>query len=236
LVEAIYLYIDFVAKASSSFIRFAAMLRGGIANRLDRRVSSWRHLIPNSQQHAECITGKSEKLIIASLLCSLTAVCNPAQAADVAPVPVDNGWLSPIVDSLDFVLGNIESLYAGLGVPNAYGWSIISLTAFVKFLTLPLTKKQVESAMAVQALKPRIDVIKERYGEDKQKIQKETSRLYEQAQVNPLAGCFPSLLQIPIFIGLYKSLNNVALSGALDNEGFLWLPSLAGTFVYGTHL
>jgi YidC/Oxa1 family membrane protein insertase len=153
-----------------------------------------------------------------------------AWADDAVPTAIarDNGWLNPIVNSLDFVLGNIEGLYQSVGIPYAYGWSIISLTAFVKLVTLPLTKKQVESAMAVQQLKPRIDVIKERYGDDKDKIQKETSRLYEQAQVNPLAGCLPSLLQLPIFLGLYRSLSNVATSGTLDNEGFFWIPSLAG--------
>lgn len=151
-----------------------------------------------------------------------------AQEAAAAVPKRDNGFLNPIVDSLDYVLGNIESFYLGIDVPYAYGWSIVSLTLFVKTLTLPLTKKQVESAMAVQNLKPRIDVIKERYGDDKDKIQKETSRLYEQAEVNPLAGCGPSLLQLPIFIGLFRSLNNVASSGTLDNEGFYWVPSLAG--------
>jgi YidC/Oxa1 family membrane protein insertase len=149
-------------------------------------------------------------------------------AAPAAPPKIDNGWLNPIVDSLNFVLGSIEGFYESVGLPNAYGWSIVTLTAFVKLLTLPLTKQQVESSMATQNLKPRLDAIKERYGKDKKKVQKETSRLYEEAKVNPLAGCGPSILQIPIFIGLYRSLNNVAKSGTLDNEGFLWIPSLAG--------
>lgn len=87
---------------------------------------------------------------------------------------------------------------------------------------------QVESTMAVQSLKPRIDLIKQRFGEDKEKIQKETSILYEQAGVNPLAGCLPSLATIPIFIGLFNSLTNVANDGLLDTQGFLWVPTLAG--------
>jgi YidC/Oxa1 family membrane protein insertase len=90
---------------------------------------------------------------------------------------------------------------------------------------------QVESALAVQALKPRVDLIKDRFGDDKDKIQKETSVLYEQAGVNPLAGCLPTLATIPIFIGLYSSLTNVANDGLLDTQGFYWIPSLAGGFV-----
>ena len=174
-----------------------------------------------------------DKLQVSWLLLATGCTAAAPASADVdaiasAPKPVDNGWLSPLVDSLDFVLGNVEHFYEGLGLPNAYGWSIVTLTAFVKVLTLPLTKQQVESSMATQELKPRIDAIKERYGKDKKKVQKETSALYKEAQVNPLAGCGPSLLQIPIFIALYRSLNNVAKAGTLDNEGWLWIPSLAG--------
>ncbi|KAF8070861.1 ALB3.1 [Scenedesmus sp. PABB004] len=82
--------------------------------------------------------------------------------------------------------------------------------------------------MAVQSLKPRVEMIKARYGDDKAKIQRETNFLYEQAGVNPLAGCLPSLGTIPIFIGLYRSLTNVASEGLLDTQGFYWIPSLAG--------
>jgi YidC/Oxa1 family membrane protein insertase len=151
--------------------------------------------------------------ILSSLAVTL-ALASPALAEEAAPAAALNtGWLAPIVDSLDYVLSNIETVYLQLGVPYSYGWSIITLTALVKIVTLPLTKKQVESALSVQNLKPRIDIIKERYGEDKDKIQKETSRLYEQAKVNPLAGCAPSILSIPIFLGLYRSLSNIANSG-----------------------
>ncbi len=72
--------------------------------------------------------------------------------------------------------------------------------------------------MAVQTLKPRIDLIKKRFGEDKDKISKETNILYEQAGVNPLAGCLPSLATIPVFIGLYSSLSNASADGLFDTE------------------
>ena len=75
-----------------------------------------------------------------------------------------------------------------------------------------------ESALAVQSLKPRIDLIKKRYGDDKDRISKETNLLYEQAGVNPLAGCLPTLATIPIFIGLYSSLTNAANEGLFDTE------------------
>ena len=145
-----------------------------------------------------------------------------------AAAPADNGWLAPLVDTLEAVLRYIQTGLDTYKVPYSYGWSIVALTAFVKLLTLPLTKQQVESNLAMQALKPKIDAIKELYGDQKEAISRETSALYEKAGVNPLAGCLPSIATIPIFIGLYRSLTSVAATGELDNQGFYWIPSLAG--------
>lgn len=153
--------------------------------------------------------------------------------ANVEPVtaPVnaqDNGWLAPLVDSLEYVLRTIQGGLDKYKIPYSYGWSIVALTAFVKLLTFPLTKQQVESSLSMQSLKPKIDAIKEKYGENKDAVQRETAALYEKAGVNPLAGCLPSLATIPIFIGLYRSLTSVAAQGDLDGQGFYWIPSLAG--------
>eukprot|EP00955_Chlamydomonas_euryale_P094847 364897-Chlamydomonas_euryale.AAC.8 len=82
--------------------------------------------------------------------------------------------------------------------------------------------------MAVQALKPRLDLLKKRFGDDKDRITKETNVMYEEAGVDPLAGCLPTLATIPVFIGLYSSLTNAATDGLFDTEGFFWIPSLAG--------
>nr|ADI46852.1 ALB3_1f [Volvox carteri f. nagariensis] len=138
------------------------------------------------------------------------------------------GWVAPLADVLEQVLYVLKDCLDLLHVPYSYGYSIILLTLIVKIVTYPLTKQQVESTLAVQALKPRVDLIKDRFGDDKEKIQKETSILYEQAGVNPLAGCLPTLATTPIFIGLYSSLTNVANEGLLDTQGFYWIPSLAG--------
>ncbi|KAJ9507791.1 hypothetical protein QJQ45_019304 [Haematococcus lacustris] len=144
------------------------------------------------------------------------------------PCLADGGWLAPLTDSLEAGLRFLQAGLDALHVPYSYGYSIILLTLAVKLATFPLTKQQVESQLAVQSLKPRIDLIKARYGEDKDRVSKETSLLYEQAGVNPLAGCLPTLATIPIFIGLYRSLTNVANAGLLEDQGFYWIPSLAG--------
>ncbi|KAL5653957.1 hypothetical protein ACJX0J_033276, partial [Zea mays] len=112
-------------------------------------------------------------------------------------------------------------------VPYSYGFAIILLTIIVKAATLPLTKKQVESTMAMQNLQPQLKAIQQRYAGNQERIQLETARLYRQAGVNPLAGCFPTLATIPVWIGLYQALSNVANEGLLT-EGFFWIPSLGG--------
>ena len=149
-------------------------------------------------------------------------------ASSVAEEAPDNGWLSPLVDGLEGTLRLIQNGLDTYKVPYSYGWSIVALTLFVKTLTFPLTKIQVEATMSQQKLKPEIDLIKEKYGDDKDAISRETSALYEKANINPLAGCLPTLATIPIFLGLYRSFSSVASQGDLDNQGFYWIPSLAG--------
>ncbi|KAK9804849.1 hypothetical protein WJX72_008595 [[Myrmecia] bisecta] len=172
-------------------------------------------------------------------LAESTAVADAASAATSAAAAVSGaatdavaqrytGFASQISDALEVVLTYLQNNLEQLHVPYSYGWSIILLTLLVKTATFPLTKIQVESAMSIQELKPTIDDIKKRYGEDKKSVDRETSALYKKAGVNPYAGCLPSLATIPIFIGLYNSLTNVAGEGLLDAEGFYWLPSLAG--------
>lgn len=136
-------------------------------------------------------------------------------------------WLSGITYSMESVLKVLKDGLSTLHVPYAYGFAIILLTVLVKAATFPLTKKQVESAMAMRSLQPMIKAIQERYAGDKEKIQLQTARLYKLAGINPLAGCLPTLATIPVWIGLYRALSNVADEGLLT-EGFFWIPSLAG--------
>lgn len=149
-------------------------------------------------------------------------------AVDPNDIKRAGGWVEPLADGLESILKFFQSGLDTAHVPYSYGFSIILLTLTVKVVTFPLIKQQIESSMAVQSLKPRLDLIKQRFGEDKDRISKETSILYEQAGVNPLAGCLPSIATIPIFIGLYSSLSNASLEGLFDTEGFFWIPSLAG--------
>ncbi|XP_010682366.2 ALBINO3-like protein 1, chloroplastic [Beta vulgaris subsp. vulgaris] len=140
----------------------------------------------------------------------------------------NNGdWLSGITATMETVLKVLKDGLSTVHAPYAYGFAIILLTVLVKAATFPLSKKQVESAMAMRSLQPQIKAIQKRYAGDQERMQLETARLYKLAGINPLAGCLPTLATIPVWIGLYRALSNVANEGLLT-EGFFWIPSLAG--------
>ncbi|KAI5068006.1 hypothetical protein GOP47_0017027 [Adiantum capillus-veneris] len=155
------------------------------------------------------------------------AVSADPAVADSATQASNTDWLSGITNVLESFLKILQDGLQTVHVPYSFGFAIIMLTVIVKALTLPLTQKQVESSMAMQNLSPKVKAIQERYAGDKERIQLETSRLYKQAGVNPLAGCLPTLATFPVWIGLYRALSNVANEGLLT-EGFFWVPSLAG--------
>ncbi|KAL6626746.1 hypothetical protein ACP70R_030472 [Stipagrostis hirtigluma subsp. patula] len=150
-----------------------------------------------------------------------------AEQAAAAAVQKNGGWFGFISEALEVVLKVLKDGLSALHVPYSYGFAIILLTIIVKGATLPLTKKQVESTLAMQNLQPQIKAIQQRYAGNQERIQLETARLYRQAGVNPLAGCLPTLATIPVWIGLYQALSNVANEGLLT-EGFFWIPSLGG--------
>lgn len=107
------------------------------------------------------------------------------------------------------VLVAIFKLFESFSVPGALGFAIIVLTLIIRFILWPLTTTQLKSSQKMAALKPHLAEIKKTHGHDKVKHQQEVSKLYKQHGVNPIAGCLPLLLQIPVFIGLYNVLLNI---------------------------
>jgi len=148
-------------------------------------------------------------------------------AADAAPA--DPSWFdSLIVFPFEFVLTSLHDALKGAGVKEAWGPAIIGFTVAVKLLTFPLTKVQIESTTKMQAIAPAAKVLQDKYKErDPARLNSELQKLYADNQVNPLAGCIPAIAQIPLFIGLYRSLLNLANDNVLS-ESFLFLPSLEG--------
>ena len=102
------------------------------------------------------------------------------------------------------VLTGFYNLLLLLKIPGALGFSLILLTVLIRLILHPLTVKQLESAHKMSNLKPELDKLHKQFGSDKQKLQQEQLRLYQQAGINPAAGCLPLLLQMPILIALYN--------------------------------
>ena len=98
---------------------------------------------------------------------------------------------------------------------NNYGWAIIFVTIIIKIIFAPLTHKSFKSMKGMQKVQPYVKVIQERHKGDRQKMNEEMIELYKKHKVNPLGGCLPMLLQIPVFIGLYHALFfSIELRGA----------------------
>jgi YidC/Oxa1 family membrane protein insertase len=107
---------------------------------------------------------------------------------------------------------------------KSYGVAILLLTLFIRLLTSPLVYSSYLSGAKMKALRPEIEAMKKRVGDDQQQVGMEQMKLFREAGVNPLGGCIPALLQIPIFFALYSFFSsNIALRG----EHFLWSKDLS---------
>ena len=118
---------------------------------------------------------------------------------------------------------------------NNYGLAIVLFTVVVKTILLPLTIKQTKSMKAMQDIQPKVQEIQNKYKDKPEKQNQEIMKLYQEATINPMAGCLPLLIQFPILIGLYNVLRQPVKYGVFANEaaraaadtGFLWIPSLS---------
>jgi len=159
----------------------------------------------------------------------------PTDAAIATPVPaaeeedtstktqIWNTYLvHPLQSGLRF-LTNTVGLDAGT--------AIILFTVAVKLVLLPLTLQQIRSQKAMLKLQPELKALQAKLSKDKEKLGVETMALYKQRGVNPAAGCFPILLQMPVLFGLYAALNNLGTQHVRENDAFqqpwLWVTSLA---------
>jgi YidC/Oxa1 family membrane protein insertase len=107
-----------------------------------------------------------------------------------------------------------------------YGWAIVVITFLIKLVFWPLTQASTRSMKRMQALQPQMNAIKEKYKDDPMKMNKKTMEFMRENKVNPLGGCLPMALQIPVFFGFYSMIQSaIELRGAR----FLWVPDLSRT-------
>ncbi|MCB1959259.1 MAG: membrane protein insertase YidC [Rhodocyclaceae bacterium] len=125
---------------------------------------------------------------------------------------VDYGWLTVIAAPLFWVLQWFH------GLTGNWGWAIILVTVCLKAIFFPLSAASYKSMAKMRTLGPRLQRMKEQYGDDKVRMQKEMMEIYKKEKINPLGGCLPILVQIPVFIALYW-----VLLGSVEMRQAPWL-------------
>ena len=129
-----------------------------------------------------------------------------------------------------FLLNFLNWLHGFLG---SYGWSILALTAVVKIVLWPLQGKANKSMRRMSLLNPKVQELRDKYKDDPTRMNQEVMKLYKDYGINPVGGCLPMMIQIPIFFGLFKMLGQAV---ELRNSAFLWVkdlsqPDTVGAFV-----
>jgi len=177
-------------------------------------VSAW---LPKAGLEREYFTNKvGDNLYTAGVVVPMGAIAPGATASVTVPayigpqetdtlervapglrLVVDYGWLYMLAAPLFWILKWIH------GLVGNWGWSIILLTVLIKLVFYPLNAKAGRSMAQMKVLTPKMEKLKQLYGEDRQKLNQAMMELYRTAKINPLGGCLPIVVQIPVFIALY---------------------------------
>jgi YidC/Oxa1 family membrane protein insertase len=155
-------------------------------------------------------------------------------------VPIAN-VLQPLIDALESVM-----LFFHDSIGFGWGFSIIFLTIVVRAALIPLTWKQIKSMQAMQRVAPQIKELQAKYKDDKQRLQQETMKFYQENKINPFASCLPLVLQMPVFISLFYMLrkdlrhdicpdinpptvSNPKPCGSTDASQFFFIPDITNS-------
>ncbi|MEN8168502.1 MAG: membrane protein insertase YidC, partial [Pseudomonadota bacterium] len=144
--------------------------------------------------------------------------------AEGLELTVDYGWLTVLAKPIFWLLKTIHDFVGN------WGWSIILLTIIIKAAFYKLSETSYKSMANMRKLTPRLQAMKDRYGDDKQRLNQAMMEMYKKEKVNPLGGCLPILVQIPVFIALYwVLLESVELRQA---PFILWMDNLSAKDPY----
>jgi YidC/Oxa1 family membrane protein insertase len=144
--------------------------------------------------------------------------------AEGMELSVNYGWLTFISAPLFWLLQHIH------GILGNWGWSIILLTVLIKAAFYPLSATSYKSMAQMRKMQPKMQTLKERYGDDRQKLNQAMMELYKTEKINPLGGCLPILIQIPVFLALYwVLLDSVEMRQA---PWILWIKDLSAQDPY----
>ncbi|MDD9270853.1 membrane protein insertase YidC [Paenibacillus sp. GCM10023248] len=162
------------------------------------------------------MTRRIYMLAAISAMILLLSGCSPSSSA-MAPIDLNTAnfftkyFVYPLSETLDWFADHLW---------GQYGLSILVVTIIIRLIILPLTLKQYKSSKRMQELQPEMKKLKEKYKDDAKKQQEETMKLFQQNGVNPLAGCFPIIVQMPILIALYQA---IMRNQEIHGHNFLWM-------------
>lgn len=161
---------------------------------------------------------KKRILLIMGLLLMMTLLTGCMEYDQPITEESKGFWNEYIVYPLSLLIVKMAEWLGG-----SFGLSIIAVTLIIRFAILPLMIKQTKSSKAMQALQPEMQKLKEKYSskdqKTQQKLQQETMALFQKHGVNPLAGCFPLIVQMPILIGFYHAISRTR---EIAEHNFLW--------------
>lgn len=168
----------------------------------------------------------AKKLLLLAVLFSLLALAGCSSYDQLEPIDPENGiWDKYFVYPLSWTLDYFARLFNTTDNPenDRYGWSIVVVTIILRIIILPLMIKQIKTSRAMQELQPEIIKLREKYQKNQERLQQEMMKLFQKHNINPMAGCLPVLVQMPILIAFYHA---IMRNEHIATHSFLWLTDL----------
>lgn len=182
-----------------------------------------RYIIGSQSEQKEVASGE-DKIFTARFFAGPKLQHRLEKIAPGLELTVDYGWLTVVGKPIFWLLEKFH------GLTGNWGWAIMCVTLVIKLLFFKLSETSYRSMAKMRKLQPRLQTLRERYGDDKQRMNMEIMSLYRTEKVNPLGGCLPILVQIPVFISLYWVLiESVELRQA---PFILWITDLSAKDPY----
>ncbi len=161
-----------------------------------KKLKDWRYVIGTYTEPVSIPAG-SEKTLVATLFAGPKIQPMMEKVAKGLELTVDYSWLTFIGKPIYWLLNKIYSMVGN------WGFAIMGVTLCIKLLFFPLSQASYKSMAKMRKIQPRLQELKEKFGDDRQRFNTEMMNLYKKEKVNPLGGCLPILVQIPVFIALY---------------------------------
>lgn len=134
-------------------------------------------------------------------------------------------FLQPVADVISKVIDALYQVTVTIGFPS-YALAIILISILLKIILFPLMQKQMKSTMNMQEVQPKLEYLQKKYKNNPEKMNEEVMKLYKEYNINPMAGCLPLLIQMPILIGLFGALRQYNFD-PIEHATFFWIPNLA---------